>query len=77
MSYGFTLVVIFMILAVLGMTRWDVLRARWVEWLSPPPLVEPPVVDKARSAPRHLQDDHWSRQTRQARPAIHRSGRRG
>ena len=77
MSFGFTLVVILMILAVLGMTRWDVLRARWVELLSPPPLVEPSVIDKAPAAPRHLHDDQLSHQAPQARPAIHRSGRRG
>jgi hypothetical protein len=78
MGYGFALLLFVLLLALLGMTRWDVLRARWTELFAPPQaLADPPVIDKVPSAPRHLHDDQLQHQAPAHRPPVHRSGRRG
>lgn len=78
MGYGFTLLIIVLLLAAVGVTRWDLLRARIDELFTPPPppAAEPPATE-ARHVPRHLHDEQLQHQAPHARPAIHRSGRRG
>ena len=76
MSYGFTLLIILLVLVALGVTRWDLLRARWAELLMPPLPADPLVIDKAMAAPRHLSDEQLQHQAPHQRPAIHRSGLR-
>jgi len=77
MGYGFTLLIILLLLAVVGVTRWDLLRARLAELFTPPPPVGEPAIDKAPHAPRHLHDEELQRKAPPHRPPIHRSGKRG
>ncbi len=78
MGYGFTLVIVLVLLALVGVTRWDLLRARLLAWFTPPPAAEEPAIErKAPQPPRHLHDDQLQHQPHHHRPAIHRSGRRG
>ena len=76
MGYGFTLLVILLLMAVIGVTRWDVLRARLAELFTPPRPADEPAIDKPPQPPRHLHDAQLQHQAPQHRPAIHRSGRR-
>ncbi len=78
MGYGFTLLIILLLLALVGVTRWDLLRARLAQLFEqPPPPVGEPTATGAPQAPRHLHDEQLQHQAPQHKPQIHHRGKRG